>query len=397
MDGHSAAALSVVRSAGRAGHWVAVGANQGLFAAAKLSRYCRCGFDYPVSTDNASHFCEAVFEFVRSQAIDLLLPVTDWTLGPLSAKREMFEGICSVALPSARALETAADKYKTIQMAEQLGIAVPRTWLIESGCELSSAGDIQFPAVVKGRFSVRWPGEKAVFGSVAYAGSRAEVEGHVSARLQAAGDVLLQEFVAGTGIGFSCFVADGEMFLPFQWERIREVDPRGSASSARKSIPVDDRLAVLSGRLLSEIGFEGIAMVEYKRTTEGKMILMEINGRPWGSLALPVACGIDYPRYLIDWKLNGTVPPKSIPYKANTVCRRLVGELTYLSNLRAGKPKNWRVPYPSFWKSLAQMSLPWRPGMHYDDVWLSDPRPGIAGIANWFAVRMKSRSGSRRT
>jgi predicted ATP-grasp superfamily ATP-dependent carboligase len=219
----------------------------------------------------------------------------------------------------------------------------------------------------------------------------------VSDRLQAAGDVLLQEFVAGTGIGFSCFIANAEVFVPFQWERIREVDPRGSASSARKSVPLDEELAVLSGKLLIEIGFEGIAMVEYKKTREGKMVLMEINGRPWGSLALPVACGIDYPRYLIDWKLNGILPPKAIPYYANTVCRRVVGELTYLSNLRAGKPENWKASYPSFWKSLAQMALPSRPGMHYDDVWLSDLRPGIAGIANWFRTRLKSKSGSGQT
>ena len=376
---------------------MAVGANQGLFAAAQLSRYCRVGFTYPVSTDNAARFCEAVLAFAHSHAIDLVIPITDWTLGPLSACREMFAGICSLALPSASALEIASDKYRTIQMAKDLGLAVPHTHLIESIGTLETLADIGSPVVVKDRFSVRWPGEKAVLGSVAYAYSQAEVEGQVSARLQTAGDVLVQEFVSGKGIGFSCFVANGEVFVPFQWERIREVDPRGSASSARKSIPVDARLAALSGKLLIDIGFEGVAMVEYKKIAEGRMVLMEINGRPWGSLALPVACGIDYPRYLIDWKLNGTLPPKSIPYKANTVCRRMIGELTYLSNLRAGKPENWTAPYPSFWKSLAQMALPWRPGMHYDDVWLFDLRPGIMGIANWFRVRMKSKSGDGQT
>lgn len=394
LDGHSAAALSVARSAGRAGHWVAVGANQGRFAAAHLSRFCDVRFNYPVSTDNAGRFCEAVLEFVRAQAIALVIPITDWTLGPLSAHPEMFAGICSIALPSASALEISSDKYRTIQRAKRLGIAVPRTCLIESQSKLSAAGETKFPIVIKDRFSVRWLGEKAVFGSVAYAYSQAEAESQVSARLQAAGDVLIQEFVAGTGIGFSCFIASGEMFLPFQWERIREVDPRGSASSARKSIPLDDEVVAKSGRLLIEIGFEGMAMVEYKKTADGKMTLMEINGRPWGSLALPVACGIDYPRYLIDWTLNGTLPPKIMPYQANTLCRRVVGELTYLSNLRAGKPQGWKSPYPSFWKSVTQMALPWRPGMHYDDVWLSDPRPGIAGIANWFRTRMKSKLGS---
>ena len=76
-------------------------------------------------------------------------------------------------------------------------------------------------------------------------------------------------------------------------------------------------------------------MVEYKQTADGRLILMEINGRPWGSIGLPVACGIDYPRFLIEWSLKGTLPPESIHYR-NNVCRRVVGELTHLSNLRSG-------------------------------------------------------------
>ncbi len=389
LDGHSAAALALTRSAGRAGHWVAVGANQGLFAAAQLSRYCRSRFDYPPATLNATLFLEVVLEFVRSQGIDLVIPVTDWTLGPLSANRARFLGICRLALPSASALAIVSDKYRTIEMAQHLGTNVPRTHLIESLNDLPAAEEMRFPVVVKDRFSVRWLGNKAVFGSVAYAYSQAELKDKISTRLQAAGDVLVQEFVSGTGVGFACFIAGGSVFLPFEWERIREVDPRGGASSARKSIALNKEIVALSSKFMIEIGFEGIAMVEYKRAANGEMILMEINGRPWGSLALPMACGIDYPRYWIDWNLKGILPPKIIPYKANILCRRIVGELTHLSNLRAGKPENWDAPYPSFWKSAAEMALPWRPGMHYDELWMSDMGPGVVSIVNWFRTRMR--------
>jgi hypothetical protein len=64
-----------------------------------------------------------------------------------------------------------------------------------------------------------------------------------------------------------------------------------------------------------------------------------------------------------------------------------VAELTHLANVRAGKPANWPLPYPDFWSSLLRIVVPWYPGMHYDDLWLSDPRPVIAGVANWFRVR----------
>ena len=392
LDGHSAAALPVTRSAGRAGHWVAVGANRGAFAAAKLSRYCRMALEYRVSTSEPQAFVESILGFVRANEIDLVVPLTDWTLGPLSAERERFSGLCPLAMPSHSAIEVASDKFRTIELAQEIGIGVPKTCIVRSLADLSGLKEFGFPAVVKDRFSVRWIQQKAVFGSVAYAYSSEDLQKRVADRLEKAGDVLVQEFVSGQGIGFSCFVAGSKAFLPFQWLRVREVDPRGSASSARKSIALDDALVSQSQQLITRMGFEGIAMVEYKHTSDGRLVLMEINGRPWGSIGLPFAAGIDYPRYLIDWWLEGKFPPETIAYREELLCRRAVSELTHLSNIRAGRPANWPATYPKFWRTLLQMSLPWRPGMCYDDLWISDLRPGIAALRNWFQVRARGSS-----
>jgi predicted ATP-grasp superfamily ATP-dependent carboligase len=393
LDGHSSAALAFTRSAGRAGHWVAVGANPGVFAVAKLSRYCNLGFSYPVSTENVQAFVEATLKFVKHQAVDLVVPITDWTIVPLSEHREHF-GSCQVALPSRASVELASDKYQTLQVAKSLGIRIPPTWLIESQRDLQSPPSTPFPLVVKDRFSVRWLDGRAVFGGVAYVYSREELEHKVTDRLAAAGDVLVQEFVAGVGIGFSCFIANDDVRIPFQWKRIREVDPRGSASSCRESSALDEKIESDSSELIRRLGFDGIAMVEYKKVAgQADPVLMEINGRPWGSIALPIASGVDYPRYLIDWYLTGALPPKDQSYRAGVTCRRMVGELTHLSNLRVGRPANWPLPFPNFWSSLVRVAVPWYPGMHYDDLWLSDPKPGLAGLVNWFRVRMGKDQG----
>ncbi len=271
------------------------------FRRVDLVALLQLSFDYPVSTEFPGSFVNSILEFAHAQAIDLVVPVTDWTLGPLSAERESFTGICQVAMPSQTALDFASDKYRTLELAKSLCIDVPVSRLVESLDDLRQLKQAQFPLVVKDRFSVRWIGKKAVFGTVSYAYSLAELERRVEERLRAAGDVLLQNFVSGVGIGFSCFVAGGQAFVPFQWERVREVDPRGSGSSARKSMPLNPILAAGSIKLITEMGFEGIAMVEYKKTADGRHVLMEVNARPWGSIGLPVACGIDYPRYLIEW------------------------------------------------------------------------------------------------
>lgn len=387
LDGHSAAALAFTRSAGRAGHWVAVGANDGLFAAAKLSRYCQSSFDYPPSTDDADAFVNTIREFARNHSIDLVVPISDWTLQPLSEQRESFHNLCRIALPPQDAVVAASDKYRTVELAGSLGIAVPRTWLIRNVADLAALPELPYPIVVKDRFSVRWTKGKALFGTVAYAYQRDDLTRQVSEHLERAGDVLVQEFVFGTGIGYSFFVAGDHTYLPFAWQRIREVDPRGSASSCRKSIALEETLRTLSDRLIRALGFEGIAMVEYKRLQNGSAVLMEVNGRPWGSIGLPIASGIDYPRYLIDWWLSGSLPPKTLEYRDEITCRRLVGELTHLSNLRRGKPQNWPCEYPDFWSTVAKVAIPWYPGMHYDDVWFSDPQPGLQQIKNWFQIR----------
>ena len=394
LDGHSSAALAFTRSLGCAGHWVAVGSNRGIFAAAALSRYCRSKFEYVPSTESMSAFVEAVLAFAIQHNIEVIFPVTDWTTLPLSAHRTRFPESCRLALPSHSALELASDKYRTVELARSLRVPTPQTWLIQSSRDLGALPKLNFPIVVKDRSSVRWLGDRAVFGSVSYAYSVSDLAARVRQRLQEAGDVLVQEFVTGVGVGFSGFACGTEIGLPFQWRRLREVDPRGSGSSLREAVALDPDVSEFSRKLILHSGFQGIAMVEFKQVPSRKPVLMEINGRPWGSIQLPIAAGIDYPRFLIDWILQGSLPPSAVRYRTGIQCRRMVGDLTHLENLRRGKPPEWPIPYPNFWSSLAKIAMPWYPGLRYDDLSISDPKPGWSGISHWFRTRLRKKASS---
>ena len=397
LDGHSAATLAITRSLGRAKYWVAVGSNQGIHAPAELSRYCRQSTRYPVPTDDASGFVEAVLEFARKNAIELIVPVTDFTIMPLSRNRDQFQGVSRLALGRHEAIEIAGDKFETVRLARELRIPVPETALVSSVEDLAgTAAKWDFPVVVKDRFSVRWVGNRAVLGSVAYAYSLEDLKKKVGDRLRETGDVLIQQFVRGAGIGFSCLAAEGDAWLPFMWLRVRETDPRGSGSSAQRSIPLTDKVHEDSKALVRRAGLGGICMVEFKRPHDGKPpVLMEINARPWGSLPLPIACGIDYPVFWVEWLMTGKLPPPEIEYSKDIVCRRLVNEFTHLEHTFHGTPAGWPLPYPGFFETLLKISVPWYPGMRYADVWLSDPAPGLAGLGRWLGghlQRFKSKS-----
>jgi len=311
--------------------------------------------------------------------------MTDATIGPLSFRQEYFLSPTVVAVPPKETIDLVSDKYSTIILAQTVGVPVPETILVKELDDLQSIADWDFPIVVKDRFSLRWLGDKGQSGEVAYAYSRGDLQTVVRSRLDAMGDVLVQKFCDGVGIGFSCFVQNGEIFSPFQWQRIREKDPRGSGSSARKSISLAREIRSYAKSLLSQTDFQGILMVEFKKNpSNGHYSLMEINGRPWGSIQLPIHCGIDYPLQLVRWYLENVIPPKEIEYKENITCRWLLADFIHLENLWEGKPDGWPCDYPSFAKNLIKVSIPWYPGLRYDDLSLRDPLPGLVDLKNWF-------------
>jgi predicted ATP-grasp superfamily ATP-dependent carboligase len=396
LDGHCNAGLAFTRSLGRAGHWVAVGSNAGEFAPAALSRYCRLSFEYPVSTQKPAQFVDAVMSFVRGQRIDLVMPMTDWTIWPLVQRQEQFLGLTRLVVPPLGALELVSDKYRTMMLASELDIPIPQTVLARRTEDVEVARDWEYPVVVKDRSSVRWLTDKAVFGSASYAYSWDELRNKVAHRLEQVDDVMVQSFASGAGVGFSCFVLDGKAYLPFQWERIREENPCGGASSARKSVPLNEHVLEFGSNLMVRSGFQGIGMVEFKRDPRtGQLCLMEINGRPWGSLQLAVESGIDYPRYVASWYLNGETPPERVKYNDHITCRRLVGDLDHLLLVSKGRPAGWRGAYPDFWSTLVKVAIPWYPSLRYEDIYLSDLRPGLTELRNWFTLRLGKLVGRR--
>lgn len=392
LDGHSSAALAFARSLGRAGYWVAVGLSKNTFAPAALSRYCKLSFEYPNPTNGTTDFTEFVSSFICQNKINVVAPMTDATIWPLSNQREYFRDRACLAMAQHNAIEMVSDKYKIISLAKELGIPVPETILVRSVEDLNFTSEWTFPIVVKDRFSIRLINNKTVSGFTSYAYSYEELLEIVEERLKKVGEVLLQKFICGVGIGFSCFTSNGEIFLPFQWQRIREKDPRGSGSSARKSIVLEPQIKELCQKLIIQTGFQGILMVEFKKDRDnGRITLMEINGRPWGSMQLAIHCGIDYPLHLIRWYLKNQLPPKQIDYKKGITCRWLTADLVHLENLWEGKPIGWPMPYPNFWVNLLKISIPWFPGLRYDDMSLSDPKPGVAELMNWFRSHLGGR------
>ena len=76
------------------------------------------------------------------------------------------------------------------------------------------------------------------------------------------GDVILQEYFTGAGVGIELIARHGEIFYAFQHRRLHEVPLSGGGSSLRKSQAVSPALLDASSKLISALQWKGVAMVE---------------------------------------------------------------------------------------------------------------------------------------
>ncbi|HEY3219880.1 MAG TPA: hypothetical protein VGJ80_04045 [Gemmatimonadales bacterium] len=327
-DGNERAALAAARSLVRAGHDVCVAAptRVSLAGASRAARPVRLATD-PL-TDPAG-YAAAVGRLVAREGADLLLPITDPSLEAVLEHRATLPA--GVALPFAdlSTYRAASDKERVLALARECGFGVPETRILSGpGSALPEAAF--FPAVVKPHRSVVTAGRtrrKLVVTPVAdVAACR-----HALAALPAAAfPVLLQRWVAGTGEGLFALRWGGRTVATFAHRRLREKPPSGGVSVYRESIPLDEALAGPGLRLLDELGWQGVAMIECKRdAVTGRQIIMEVNGRFWGSLQLAIDAGVDFPALLVRCAAGETVPDPG-PYRIGVRSRWFWGDVDHL-------------------------------------------------------------------
>jgi predicted ATP-grasp superfamily ATP-dependent carboligase len=141
-------------------------------------------------------------------------------------------------------------------------------------------------------------------------------------------------------------------------------------------------------RLLRRLNWEGPAMVEYRydRAT-GSAVLMEVNGRYWGSLPLSIAAGVEFPYY--HWQIVRGHTPVPRAYRIGTRMRWTAGEIFRIRGmwnaLRRGE-----LARAEFLRALGALLKDLLPGVH-DAVWsFRDPLPFLAEFAP-FLHRLSSR------
>lgn len=199
-------------------------------------------------------------------------------------------------LPSLDKVQLCMDKQRTIEVAREVGVPCPRTW-VAGGAEAALADQVGFPCVIKSRNESRVKQTTYAANSDELLEKYAKLsEGSDDAGI---GPPLIQEYVSGAGVGFFALYDRGVAKWIFMHRRLREWPLTGGASTAATAFyhPV---LRDYGIRLLDRLGWHGVAMVEFKYDPARETFhLMEINPKFWGSTELALRAGVNFPEGLV--------------------------------------------------------------------------------------------------
>ena len=389
-DGQERSALAVVRSLGRAGHEVHVCSAEPR-PLAGASRHTTSALRVPDRTSVPDEFRTAVAGIAGRLGIEFLIPVSDAATELLRGLDDEVPGL-RIPIAPKEAYDAVSDKHRITALAAEVGLEVPRQIVFDDPVALAGAsagdgtGDLRVPVILKpSRSSVRTPSgmRKAEVRLALAADQVTEIAAEIPVE---AFPVLAQEQIRGPGLGVFLLLWEGELLASFAHRRLREKPPTGGVSVYRESIPLPDELLSKSRALLERVGWQGVAMVEYKLdAASGRTCLMEVNGRFWGSLQLAIDAGVDFPALLVA-AAAGTPRPSSGPHRSGVRSRWLWGDFDHLhTSLRLSPARRAAHPeLPGKLGTLARFLVPWRPGDRFEVLRMSDPHPFLRETANWF-------------
>lgn len=228
----------------------------------------------------------------------------------------------SYLLSTQDSIEKAGNKKAVNQIAGALGIRVP------AGLETPD-----YPMIVKLNISENAPYKPADrYRIIRDARDLAKAQPFLSTH---ADNLIMQEYVDGKSVGVSMLLDGQSNLVDFiVHERLLEYPVTGGPSAACRSI-VHTQLAHAAYKLLRELNWKGIAMVEFKGDA-----LIEINPRFWGSMPLLFISKSDFFLNYIKILQNRhtVITPEQIPYQPNrTMVYFPQGFLSVLNLLKSMK------------------------------------------------------------
>jgi len=235
-----------------------------------------------------------IIRILKNYQIDVLLPIGNISNNLVSKYKDIFSKYAKIPVANYDIMRIAQYKNETFKFAKKIGISIPETIALKHSDDIEKvANRVDYPCVIK-KVSPQETG-------VVYCNDKDELRDQLRKMVETKSNgfeyPMIQEYVEGKGTGFYALYNRGKCIAYFMHERIHEYPITGGASTLAKST-YEDKLKKTGEKVLSELKWHGVAMVEFKKDLNENYKLMEINPKFWGSLELSYKAGINFP-YLV--------------------------------------------------------------------------------------------------
>ncbi len=290
-------------------------------------------------------------ELVEAEKIDVLLPASVMGLEWVAEQRDRLPTELAVLRMSDWAtINRADDKAELVSLAQRHQLPVPRSLvfdpMVHDGDRLDLS-NLQYPLLVKPARGTRGEGIQRLENEADWRRFTAETK--------PGGRWVVQEFLEGLDVGCSVYCRDGDI-LAWTIQRDLRAGPAGAEETIGVEFIADEAVLEVVTRTMASLSFSGVAHCDLRYDLSGRVHLIEINPRFWGSLAASLAPGVNFAQLAV---LDALGEPWSVPPFRS--CRYY-----FIRHL-----------FPRL-RSPAMLWREWRLLMHSDFVTrLRDPKPDL--------------------
>lgn len=371
--------VTFVRSLGRRGIPTVV-VSERESAEVLSSRYCDESVVVSSPRENLVAYRDELLSLARREDVRTIVPMREDDAYVLSKHRDEFAEHVAPLWPSFEGVQAAHDRVRLMEAAEEAGVGVPETELLDQVVDWNSE------RIVKPRYAVLADAYDASLSaeemveppSTRYLEPGVEPDA-AAIRAEMEHEPIVQSYVPGTEYAFWALYDRGEPVATCHKRQLRAWKYAGGTSIARETLR-DSEIEEVGRALLDHLDWHGLASVQFVKDEEtGEYKLLEINPRTWISLSCPVQAGADFPYYF--WRLaGGESTDFRSEYEEGVATHLLQGEVSYLvSVLRDEFPIVERPDFGTAFREVAR-SLYDQP--HIDYLSGDDPGPFVRSFIN---------------
>lgn len=251
----------------------------------------------PSPTLDAAGFVDVLAGTTRNLDAVALLPGTETALQVLAAARDSFAPELGLGTCEVDVVRRATDKTLLPALASAAGTTVPLTREVPRRDVAAALQEVGAPAVVK-------PLDRAALPAAAGFARRIDSAADAANLSLPEGKWLVQPYLEGVLYAVGGVAWGGDIVCTVHQVAHRISPPDCGGTAYGETVPPDVRLDETARRLVAEIGWSGIFQVQFIRTAAADY-LIDFNPRIYGTLALPVAAGLNLPAIWVERLLGG--------------------------------------------------------------------------------------------